>query len=130
MANAPYAAVDDSEPPTTGGCMAPDRPTAPAATGLEGVSIGQTAIALVDGDAGRLIYRGHDAEVLARESCFEAVAWLLWTGELPSDEQLRSLRGELVEGMTTPEPMSESVETITRAVNVEAFMPCSAARVK
>jgi citrate synthase len=103
--------------------MAPDRPSAPAATGLEGVSIGETAIALVDGDAGRLIYRGHDAEVLARESSFEAVAWLLWNGELPSDEQLASLRAEIVEGMTTPEP----ILAVLRQLGTEA-LPMDALR--
>ena len=38
------------------------------ATGLQGVSLGETEIALVDGENGRLIYRGHDAERLAHES--------------------------------------------------------------
>jgi citrate synthase len=54
---------------------------------------------------GRLFYRGHDARVLARESTFESVATLLWTGELrhvplePSAE----LR-ELAEAVTAPLP--------------------------
>jgi citrate synthase len=39
-------------------------------TGLEGVSLGRTEIALVDGQNGRLIYRGHDAERLAEERRF------------------------------------------------------------
>ena len=80
------------------------------ATGLEGVSLGETEIALVDGQNGRLIFRGHDAERLAHESTFEATAFLLWNGRLPDDGELAELR--------------------TRAVNVEAFMPCSAPRMK
>ena len=73
--------------------MAPEQSSqpAPASTGLEGVSIGQTAIALVDGDAGRLIYRGHDAEVLAVEATFEETAYLLWHGRLPDDDELAEL---------------------------------------
>src|SRR5690349_8604007 len=31
---------------------------------------------------GRLYYRGHDAASLARDSSYESVATLLWTGEL------------------------------------------------
>ena len=74
--------------------MAPEQSShpAPASTGLEGVSIGQTAIALVDGDAGRLIYRGHDAEVLAVEATFEETAYLLWHSRLPDDQELADLR--------------------------------------
>jgi len=71
-------------------------------TGLQGVSIGQTEIALVDGENGRLIYRGHDAEVLVREQRFEGVAFLLANGRLPSDEELGTLRARLAEGLATP----------------------------
>ena len=63
-----------------------------ASTGLEGVSIGETEIALVDGENGRLIYRGHDAERLADESTFEETAFLLWNGRLPDDAELAELR--------------------------------------
>ena len=62
------------------------------ATGLQGVSLGETEIALVDGENGRLIYRGHDAEQLAHESTFEATAFLLWNGRLPDDAELSDLR--------------------------------------
>src|SRR5215208_3138430 len=72
------------------------------ATGLQGVSLGETRIALVDGENGRLIYRGHDAEELAKESTFEATAHLLWTGELPDGDELERLRAELANGMQTP----------------------------
>jgi citrate synthase len=40
----------------------------------------QTGITLIQDD--RLYYRGHDATALTRSSSFEAVATLLWTGEL------------------------------------------------
>ena len=60
--------------------------------GLEGISIGPSEIGLVDGENGQLIYRGHDAEVLVRENCFEEVAYLLWTGSLPSEAEVNELR--------------------------------------
>ena len=62
-------------------------------TGLEGVSLGRTEIALVDGQNGRLIYRGHDAERLAEERRFEEVAYLLWHGDLPDAAELAELHG-------------------------------------
>ncbi len=70
-----------------------------AGTGLEGVSIGPSEIALVDGENGRLIYRGHDAEVLVREHNFEEVAFLLWIGRLPSADETNVLRNVVFENM-------------------------------
>ena len=53
----------------------PNNPVSPP--GLHwpgGCLVGETEIALVDGENGRLIYRGHDAEELAQEATFEQVA--------------------------------------------------------
>ena len=81
-------------------------------SGLEGVSLGRTEIALVDGQNGRLIYRGHDAERLAEEHSFEQVAYLLWHGGLPDEDQLAALHGRLVEGMTVPEPVRDAMRAL------------------
>src|SRR3977135_161775 len=66
--------------------------TVPYIPGLEGVVAAQTEISEVDGQNGRLIYRGgyliHD---LAERS-FEEVAYLLWHGELPQPGQLEELK--------------------------------------
>ena len=78
-------------------------------SGLEGISLGRTEIALVDGQNGRLIYRGHDAERLAEEHTFEEVAYLLWHGELPDEDQLAALHARLVDGMTVPEAVHETM---------------------
>ena len=51
-----------------------------ARVGAVDVSL-STAITEIHDD--RLLFRGHDAVALARDSTFEAVAELLWTGELP-----------------------------------------------
>ena len=73
--------------------MATDtNPRMHAGNGLEGISIGPSEIALVDGENGRLIYRGHDAEVLVRENSFEEVAYLLWTGRLPNEAERNELK--------------------------------------
>src|SRR5580692_3428429 len=56
--------------------------------GLEGVVVDSTSISLVDGDAGRLYYRGHAIEKLIK-SPFAAVAHLVVFGELPDDAQLK-----------------------------------------
>lgn len=51
--------------------------------GLEDVIAGESAICLVDGPNGRLVYRGYDVAQLAESSTFEEVAYLLWYGRLP-----------------------------------------------
>lgn len=73
--------------------MAPER-------GLRGTVAGNTALSLVDGEQGRLLYRGYDIRDLAEHSTYEEVTYLLWHGNLPRrdelqafDEALRSERG-------------------------------------
>ena len=82
------------------------------ATGLQGVSLGETEIALVDGENGRLIYRGHDAERLAHESTFEATAFLLWNGRLPDDAELSELSHRAVAGMVVPAEVHDAIRAL------------------
>jgi citrate synthase len=63
--------------------------------GLEGVIGAQTAISLVDGANGRLIYHGYVIADLAQEMSFEEVAFLLWEGRLPTRAELDALSLEL-----------------------------------
>ena len=56
--------------------------------GLEGVLAGETSIALVDGQNGRLLYRGYPIGELVREGTYAQVAELLWTGEWPTRAHL------------------------------------------
>lgn len=63
--------------------------------GLEGVIGAQTAISLVDGANGRLIYQGYVIADLAQEMSFEEVAFLLWNGHLPNRQELDAVSTEL-----------------------------------
>ncbi len=45
-------------------------------------------ISLVDGEKGRLFYRGLDVKELAIHHTFEEVCYLLWNGELPTEYEL------------------------------------------
>jgi citrate synthase len=56
--------------------------------GLEGVLAGETTIALVDGEHGRLLYRGYPIGELVRYGSYAKVAELLWTGEWHPDAHL------------------------------------------
>ncbi len=64
-----------------------DRPYSP---GLAGVIAGETTLALVDGENGRLQYRGYPIGQLVARGTFAQVADLLWTGEWRSDAELRA----------------------------------------
>jgi len=56
--------------------------------GLEGVVVDSTSISLVDGEAGRLYYRGYPIEGLVNRP-FAAVAHLVVFGDLPNAAQLQ-----------------------------------------
>lgn len=51
--------------------------------GLQDVVAGESKICFIDGNKGRLLYRGYDVVELAQQSSFEEVAYLLWYGRLP-----------------------------------------------
>jgi len=53
----------------------------PYSPGLEGVVAAETALSLVDGERGRLLYRGYRIGDLVDHGTYPAVANLLWTGE-------------------------------------------------
>lgn len=66
-------------------------------SGLEGIIVAETVISEVDGEGGRLIICGYEAETLAEKLCFEETCHLLWTGKMPGPgekEQLQSKFGE------------------------------------
>ena len=58
--------------------MTDDRPYSP---GLEGVIAAETALGYVDGERGRLLYRGYRIGDLVERGTYPAVANLLWTGD-------------------------------------------------
>ncbi|WP_460796278.1 bifunctional 2-methylcitrate synthase/citrate synthase [Microbacterium sp. GXF0217] len=60
--------------------------------GLAGVVVDTTAISKVNPETNSLLYRGYPVQELAATQPFEAVAYLLWNGELPDAEQLADFR--------------------------------------
>jgi citrate synthase len=64
--------------------------------GLEGVPIAESSISRVDGQAGRLTYRGYSIEDLTQHgTTFEEVVALLYDGDLPAKARLAALTNEL-----------------------------------
>ena len=56
--------------------------------GLEGIVAGETALSKVDGERGRLLYRGYRIGDLVERGTYGAVANLLWSGDWEPDHRL------------------------------------------
>ncbi|MDF2046434.1 bifunctional 2-methylcitrate synthase/citrate synthase [Microbacterium sp. Kw_RZR3] len=55
--------------------------------GLAGVTVDYTAISKVNPETNSLLYRGYPVQELAATQSFEAVALLLWNGDLPTESE-------------------------------------------
>ena len=68
------------------------------ARGLADVVAASTALSDIDGQAGRLSYRGYDINDLAGVASFEEIAYLLQRGAPPAAAELAGFRAELTTG--------------------------------
>ena len=64
----------------------------PAAKGMAGLVVADSSVGFVDGASGILEYRGYDIGVLAANSTYEEVAYLLWNGRLPTANELADMK--------------------------------------
>ncbi|HSK79496.1 MAG TPA: citrate synthase/methylcitrate synthase [Thermoanaerobaculia bacterium] len=70
--------------------------------GLEGVVAATTRLSSVDGEAGVLLLAGYPVEEIAPRASFEEMIHLLWTGNLPTAEELSALRSRLAAWRALP----------------------------
>src|SRR5688500_13437684 len=82
--------------------------------GLEGVVAAKSEICFIDGNAGRLIYRGYDIGDLVENATFEEVAFLLWDGKLPNKLELAQLRKDQGASATLPPHVVEILRALPR----------------
>jgi len=82
--------------------------------GLEGIVAAQTAISMVDGANGRLVYRGYVIADLAEEMSFEEVAFLLWYGHLPTRVELDGLTRELAASRTLTHAATTALDALPK----------------
>ncbi len=64
--------------------------------GLRGIPVADTRISNIDGEKGKLIYRGYDILDLTKNSNFEEVCYLLLHDELPSKAQYVEFKNQLI----------------------------------
>jgi citrate synthase len=82
--------------------------------GLEDVIAGQSAICQVDGEAGRLYYRGYEIGDVAGALSFEDVTALLWRGEVASAADAAAFRARLEAARGLPAPVAVLLQTLPR----------------
>ncbi len=63
--------------------------------GLRGITIADTRISMVDGENGKLFYRGYPIQQLAQQATFEEVICLLLNGHAPTREQVQRVEDDL-----------------------------------
>ncbi|MCF8039585.1 MAG: citrate synthase [Desulfohalobiaceae bacterium] len=83
-------------------------------TGLRGVTVASTRISNVDGEAGKLIYRGYPIQDLAENATFEEIVHLLLYEKLPTNQELDSLQQSLIEERAVPQEIIEALKTRPR----------------
>jgi citrate synthase len=93
-----------------------DRPYSP---GLEGVIAGETSLSYIDGDAGRLLYRGYRIGDLVATGTYPSVANLLWTGEWDPNHRLPTapVPGPVMATLRALPPETRPMDALRTAVS-------------
>ena len=77
--------------------------------GLRGIEVADTKISNIDGEKGKLIYRGFDILDLTKNSSFEETAYLLLYDNLPTKSQLDEFNAKLIEARFIPKQMQKNM---------------------
>src|SRR5581483_11224122 len=85
--------------------------------GLRNIEVADTKICSIDGENGKLIYRGYDILDLVNHSTYEETAYLLLFGDLPTIEQLNDFKRRLKEARGLPEPIVKNLKNRPRRAN-------------
>lgn len=78
--------------------------------GLRNIEVADTKICLIDGEKGKLIYRGYDILDLANHSTYEETAFLLLFGDLPLKEELDHFKDNLIELRKIPDSIIKNMK--------------------
>ncbi|MFC7097770.1 citrate synthase [Halobaculum marinum] len=84
--------------------------------GLEGVLVAESDLSFIDGDEGKLVYRGYAIEDLAEHASYEETLYLLWNGELPTEAEL----ADFEEAMAAERALDDdTLETMRRLAEAD-----------
>jgi citrate synthase len=83
-------------------------------SGLEGVVATSSSICFIDGEIGRLVFRGYEIGDLVENCTFEETAYLLWNGDLPTKAQLTDLTRQINSQAALPAHVIKILEALPR----------------
>lgn len=84
----------------------------PIYRGLRGVYFDSTTSSFIDGEVGKLLYRGYSIHDLAEKSTFEEIVYLLLFGELPTQAQLAEMDAEMRRSRFLPKQVVQTIELV------------------
>jgi len=85
------------------------------AKGLEGVVVTESELSDIDGETGKLVYRGYDIEDLATGASYEEVLYLLWNGTLPTRDELAAFSDAMASEFTVDGRVLDTMGTLADA---------------
>ena len=89
--------------------------------GLKDVYIDTSEASFVDGQAGKLLYRGYNIHDLAEKSTFEEVIYLLLYAALPKEDQLAELDATLRSNRDIPDDVTQVLRLVKDSHPMDAL---------
>jgi 2-methylcitrate synthase len=80
--------------------------------GLKDVYFATSEASFIDGNIGKLLYRGYNIDDLARNSTFEETVYLLLYGKLPTVKELSDFDAQLRANRTLPREVLQVIEIV------------------
>ncbi|MBI2885926.1 MAG: citrate (Si)-synthase [Chloroflexi bacterium] len=83
--------------------------------GLKGIYFANSDACFIDGEIGKLLYRGYNIHDLAEQATFEEIAYLLFYKHLPTPSELKAFDAELKASRTLPAPVIDVIRVVQKA---------------
>ena len=89
--------------------------------GLKDVYLDTTKSSFIDGQEGKLLYRGYSIHDLAEKSTFEEVIYLLFYGKLPNKQQLQDFDATLRANRRLPDEVIQVLDLVKASHPMDAL---------
>ncbi len=86
--------------------------------GLKGIIVTETKLSHIDGENGRLIYRGTSIQELVKNNTFEKVAYFLLYGELPTNKALAEFNSKLKDQRKLPNHVKTIIDSLPKYLSM------------
>ena len=91
--------------------------------GLRNIPIADTKISMIDGEKGKLIYRGFDVLDLTKNSNFEECCFLLLHDHLPNETEFAEFISKLKDARAIPEQMQKNMKNWRKNTKILSHPP-------